>query len=205
MLFALANSEESWVASGRTVLLKSIEITVAQDPVPYKGTFSFTPDNGRAWVAFPMRSGTGGQVKAVAECSRHGRFTGTRDLRVADGGCTTGPEPIQRDRLGNPALRIPGSGRAGDVIEVKTKVDHNSQTGLALRNGKFVREGTEFYVKQMLVFVDGRQVSDFRMSSAVSANPVIRFPLKAARSGTVRVVFVNSEGLKWEISQPLRV
>ncbi len=43
------------------------------------------------------------------------------------------------------------------------------------------------------------------MTSAVSANPVIRFPLRAARSGTLRVVFVNSEGRRWEVAQPLRI
>jgi predicted secreted protein len=37
--------------------IKSIEIALDKDPVPYKGKFLFTPANGRAWVAFPMRSG----------------------------------------------------------------------------------------------------------------------------------------------------
>ena len=181
--------------------IKSIEITVERDPVPYKGTFRFTPANGRAWVAFPMRSGSGGLVTAVAQCSRHGRFVGTRELRVADGGCTTGPELIQRERLGNPQLRLPRSVRAGEVVEVKTKVDHNSYTGLALKNGKFFREAPEFYVKQMLVYFDDQQISEFQMTSAVSANPLIRFPLLTTRSGTLRVIFVNSEGRRWDVSQ----
>jgi hypothetical protein len=43
------------------------------------------------------------------------------------------------------------------------------------------------------------------MSSAISANPLIRFPVKISRAGTLRVVFVNSEGQRWETSQPIRV
>lgn len=185
--------------------IRSIELTVEQDPVPYKGRFFFTPGNGRAWVAFQMRSGAGGVARATAECTRHGRFVGTREYRVADGGCSTGPDPVARERLGNPQLRLPRPTRPGEIVEVKTKLDHNSSTGLGLKNGKFVRETPEFYVKQMLVFLDDAKISEFQMTSAVSANPLIRFSVKAGRSGTLRVVFVNSEGQRWEVSRPAGV
>lgn len=182
--------------------IRSLEIVLPTDPVAYKGRFVFTPANGQAWVAFQMRSGIGGVVKAIAECTRHGRFEGTRELRVVEGGCTTAPDKIARDRLGNPMLRLPRSVKAGEVVEVRTKVDHNSYTGLALKSGRFVRELPEFYVKQMLVYLDDQKVSEFQMTSAVSPNPLVRFPLKASRGGTLRVVFVNSEGQRWEVSHP---
>jgi len=185
--------------------IRSLAVSLDSDPVPYKGKFLFSPLNGRASVAFQMRSGSGGLVKAVAECSSHGRFVATKELRVVEGGCTTAPEKVGRDRLGNPMLRLPRSVKAGEIVEVRTKVDHTSHTGLALKNGRFVREAPEFYVKQMLVYLDDEKVSEFQMTSAVSPNPLIRFPLKAIRSGTLRVVFVNSEGQRWEVSQPLRV
>jgi hypothetical protein len=57
----------------------------------------------------------------------------------------------------------------------------------------------------MLVFLDDHKISEFQMTSAVSANPLIRFSLKTMRSGTLRVVFVNNEGQRWEATQPLRV
>lgn len=183
--------------------IRSIEVVLPTDPVPYKGRFVFTPANGQAWVAFQMRSGIGGVVKAVAECTRHGRFEGTRELRVVEGGCTTAPDKIARERLGNPMLRLPRSVKAGEVVEVRAKVDHNSYTGLALKNGRFVREIPEFYVKQMLVYLGDDKVSEFQMTSAVSPNPLIRFPLKANQGGTLRVMFVNNEGQRWEVSHPL--
>ena len=110
-----------------------------------------------------------------------------------------------RTRIGNPQLRLPGSLRAGQIVEVKTKVDHDSNTGLALKGGKMVREQPEFYVKSLLVSFDGEPVSDFQMGAAISANPLIRFPLKITRSGTVKVAFVNSEGQRWETSQPVTI
>lgn len=184
--------------------VRSIEIRLDNDPVPYKGKFFFTPANGQAAVAFQMRSGAGGLLKALAECSRHGRFVSTKEVRVAEGGCA-GPPDTTRDRLGNPRIRLPESIRAGDVVQVRAKVDHNSYTGLVLKNGKYVREAPEFYVKQMLVFLDDEKISEFQMTSAVSANPLIRFPFKATRSGTLRVVFINSEGQRWEASQRIRL
>lgn len=184
--------------------IKSIEVTLETDPVPHKGTFLFTPANGRAWVAFRMRSGVGGLVKATAECSKHGRFVGTREMRVVEGGCTTAPDKVAKDRLGHPMLRVPRSPKVGEVIEVRTKVDHNSDTGLSFKDGKFVRERPEFFVKEMRVSFDGQPASEFRLSSAVSPNPLIRFPLKVTQAGILRVVFVNNEGQQWETTQFIR-
>ncbi len=184
--------------------IRSIEIRLDNDPVPHKGTFLFTPANGQAAVAFHMRSGAGGVLRVTAECSRHGRFVATRETRVTDGGCA-GPPDMSRDRLGTPRIRLPESIRTGEIVQVRTKIDHNSYTGLVLKGGKYVREAPEFYVKQMLVFLDDRRVSEFQMTSAVSANPLIRFPLKVPSRGTLRVVFVNSEGQRWEATQRIQV
>jgi desulfoferrodoxin (superoxide reductase-like protein) len=185
--------------------IRSLELALETDPVPYKGKFLFTPANGRAEVAFPMRSGGGGRLQAVAECTRHGRFTASRPIRVAEGGCTTPPDVRDRSRLGNPRIRLPQTIQPGEVIQVRTKVDHNSYTGLVLKDGRFVREAPEFFVKQMLVYLDDQAVAEFQMTSAVSANPLIRFPLRVTRNGTLRVVFVNNEGQRWETAQPIRL
>ena len=184
--------------------IRSIEIRLDKDPVPYKGKVLFTPANGRAAVVFQMRSGTGGILKATAECSRHGRFVSTKEIRVAEGGCA-GPAEAARDRPGNPRIYVPDSIRSGEVVQVRAKVDHNSYTGLVLKDGKYVREGPEFYVKQMLVYFDNQLISEFQMTPAVSANPLIRFPFRVSRAGTLRVVFVNSEGQRWETSKSIRL
>ena len=184
--------------------IKSIEVTLETDPVARKGVFLFTPASGRAWMAFQMRSGVGGVVKATVECSRHGRFVGTREVRVAADGCTSLPARVAKDRIGNPLLRLPGSFKVGEVIEVRTKIDHPSDTGLTFNDGKFVLERPEFFVKQMRVSFDGQLISDFRLTSAVSPNPLIRFPLKATRQGALKVVFVNNRGQQWEVSRIIR-
>jgi desulfoferrodoxin (superoxide reductase-like protein) len=184
--------------------ITSIEVTLETDPVARKGVFLFTPANGRARVAFQMRSGVGGLVKVTAECSRHGRFVGTREVRVAADGCTSPPDKVTKDRIGNPVLRVPGSFTVGEVIEVRAKIDHPSDTGLAFKDGKFVLERPEFFVTQMRVSFDGQLISDFRLTSAVSPNPLIRFPLKVTGTGALEVGFVNNEGKEWQVGRIIR-
>ena len=183
--------------------IQSIEVSIERDPVPAKGKFVFTPANGRAWAAYQMRSGTGGLVKVVAVCSRHGELLASREVRVVEGGCSTPPERNARDRVGHPELRLPSSVKLGEPFEVRARVSHGSHTGLVLKQGKFVRELPEYYVKSMTVWLDDQQVSQFQMTSAVSPNPLIRFPLKVARPARLRVQFVNSEDQRWEVSQAI--
>jgi len=184
--------------------IRSIEIVLDKDPVPHKGTYRFTPANGQAWVTFSMRSGAGGVVRASAECSQHGRFVATREIRVASDGCATLSDAIDRDRLGNPRLRLARPPRLGEVIEVRTKIDHDSDTGLSLRGATYVRERPEFFLRQMRVYFERELISEFRLTSAVSPNPLIRFPLKVTRAGTLRVVFVNNEGRQWEVAEAIQ-
>ena len=185
--------------------IRSIEVTVDGDPVPAKGKFVFSPQNGRPWAAYQVRSGTGGMVKAVAVCNRHGELTASRSIRVVEGGCSTPPERSNRDRAGSPELRLPRSIRAGEPFEVRVRLLHGSYTGLVLKQGRFVRELPEYFVKQMTVWLDDQRVSEFQMTSAVSPNPLVRFPLRVSQSGTLRVQFVNSEGQRWDVSEPIRV
>jgi predicted secreted protein len=185
--------------------IQSIEVSIDRDPVPAKGKFLFTPANGRPWVSYQMRSGTGGVVRAVAVCSRHGEFRASHEVRVIEGGCSTPPERAARDRVGSPELRLPRAVKAGESFEVRARVSHGSYTGLVLRQGKFVRDLPEYYVKDMTVWLDDQRVSEFQMTSAVSPNPLIRFPLKVTRPATLRVQFANSEGQRWDVSQAIRV
>jgi predicted secreted protein len=184
--------------------IKAIRVSLPTDPVPDKGTYGFTPLSGRAWVSFQMRSGAGGVVRAEAEDTRHGRSTGTAEVRVAEGGCGVAPDRVNKERAGNPVIRVPRSYRSGEVIEVRAKIDHGSHTGLALKNGKYVREAPAYFLTRMVATFDDKTVCDFTLTSAVSPNPLIRFTLKVPGPGTLRVAWTNSEGKRWEAVQPIK-
>jgi predicted secreted protein len=184
--------------------VRSIRVALLTDPVPEKGSYGFTPLAGRAWVSFQMRSGAGGLVQAEAEDTRHGRFVATGEVRVAEGGCGVGPDRARKDTAGNPLVRLPRVYRAGEIVEVRARIDHASHTGLTFKNGKYIREAPAYYLTQMLATFDSRPVCDFRLTSAVSPNPLIRFTVKVPGPGILRVLWKNSEGQIWEAVQPLK-
>jgi len=66
-----------------------------------------------------------------------------------------------------------------------------------------VRERPEFFIRQMRVYFEREPISEFRLTPAVSPNPVIRCPLKLTRAGTLRVVFVNNDGRQWDVAEAI--
>jgi desulfoferrodoxin (superoxide reductase-like protein) len=183
--------------------IESVEIVLDTDPVPHKGTYRFTPANGRARVSFPMRSGTGGLLKAIVACNRHGRFVGTREIRVGADGCASEPDG-SRGRPGNPRVRVMGVPKIGEVVEVAAKLEHESDTGLRLKDGKYTRVRPEFFVRQMQVFLGDQRISEFRLTAALSSNAIVRFPVRVTGTSKLRVVIVNSEGRRWEATELIR-
>jgi len=68
--------------------IKSLAIFNYSDPVIYKGTFFYRPENGAVWLSTQVRmNGGDSRVWAVAECNQHGKWVGYADLKVAIGGC----------------------------------------------------------------------------------------------------------------------
>ena len=110
-------------------------------------------------------------------------------------------ERASRGRPGNVRLKIAPPRRIGDVVEVRTKIDYASDTGLTLKAGAYVRERREVFVRQLRVYFDHELVSEFMLTSAISSNPILRFPFRVNRAGTLRVVFVDHEDSRWEAAE----
>jgi desulfoferrodoxin (superoxide reductase-like protein) len=188
----------------RDHFIESVELILEADPVPHKGTYRFTAANGRAGVSFPMRSGAGGLLKAIATCNRHGRFIGTREVRVGGDGCASESDGW-RGRPAKPRIRIMGAPKIGEIVEVATRLDHVSDTGLQVKDGKYTRVRPEFFVRRMQVFLGDQRISDFQLTSALSSNAIVRFPVRVTSASMLRVVVVNSEGRRWEAAERIRL
>jgi sulfur-oxidizing protein SoxY len=183
--------------------VRSLEVTLATDPVPKKGTFLFTPRSGRASVAYQMRSGQGGELTVTAECSRHGRFETKQTVRVAPGGCAVPAGTAARERGGSPSVRLDARVKPGEVVPVWASLKHTSHTGLVEKKGAFVREREPYFVERATVFLGDERVGEFLLTPAVSPDPKLRFFVRAEAGQGLRVVFVNNRGERWEASQRL--
>ncbi len=68
--------------------ITNVEILDYQDPIIWKGTFNFTPDNGEVYVYSQLRLDSGkSTVYVIAECNQHGKWVSEHHVDVAVGGC----------------------------------------------------------------------------------------------------------------------
>jgi predicted secreted protein len=187
------------------------------DPISSKGTFHFTPANGRIYLAFQARMHEGtSEVIATAECNVHGTVTARAPIEIPPGagGCVAGaPNVLGRtsgDDIHPPVIRIPAlvdrrALRPGEFFQVQVKLRHPNRTGLAFRDGKFVQESEPLHLDAIEVLHDGEAVSRFVPTSALSDDPLFTFGLVARRAGRVAVVITNSRGQRFEAEHALPV
>jgi predicted secreted protein len=203
----------------------TVEVVNPRDPIPSKGVFTFTPANGHAYLAFQARLHHGpSTLHATARCSRDHRWSGSADIRVAEGGggCAgVAAPPAAGDDILPPRIRIPrlyaerpespmstihGERLArGEVVDVTVSLRHPVRTGLEQRDGAWVQVAPPFYLTTMEVLLGEARVSHFAMTPAVSDNPFITFRLRPLEDGTLRVVFRNNRGARLEAEHPIRL
>jgi hypothetical protein len=107
-----------------------------------------------------------------------------------------------------PRIRVGRKIKKDQVFKVKVRFEHPSFTGLGQvdteTNPPFNRAIPVTYIRNMLVFYGDDLVSRFNMTSAIADNPLFTFKLKAVKEAPVRVVFVNNQGERWEVSQDIK-
>lgn len=196
--------------------VETVRVTNDGDPIASKGTFHFTPANGRVYIAFQARMHEGSsRVTATAECNLHGAFAASSPIEIPPGagGCVGGGAALGRtagEDIRPPVIRIPelverGAIRRGEIVHVQVKMRHPNRTGLSFRDGRFVAEGDPIHIEAIEVSLDAEPVSRFEMTAALSDDPLVTFGLLARRDGTLRVVVTNNRRQRLEATHELRV
>ena len=107
-----------------------------------------------------------------------------------------------------PRIRVGRKIKKDQVFKVKVRFEHPSFTGLGQvdtdTNPTFNRAIPVTYIRNMLVYYGDDLVSRFNMTSAIADNPLFSFKLKAVKEAPVKVVFVNNQGERWEVSQDIK-
>ena len=68
--------------------ITNVQILDYHDPIIWKGTFNFSPDNGEVYVYSQLRIDSGkSTVYVIAECNQHGKWVNEHHVDVAVGGC----------------------------------------------------------------------------------------------------------------------
>jgi hypothetical protein len=113
----------------------------------------------------------------------------------------------RRKKRKPPIIRFPKSIKKGEIINVRVQAKYPSITGLSTigDTDEFMRKEPAVYLSEMKVTFGGKEVCTFIMSSAVSEDPRIEFPLKVENSGTLTVRFETNKGEVFESTEEIKV
>ena len=106
-----------------------------------------------------------------------------------------------------PKIKLPRKIEKGQVIEVQVYQKYPSTTGLGLigDSDDFYRKEPPVFLKEMKATFEGEEVGTFLMTSAISPNPKITFPLKVEKAGTLKIVFQSNLGETFESSKKIKI
>lgn len=103
-----------------------------------------------------------------------------------------------------PRMRIGRRIKQDEIFKIKVRFEHPSFTGLGQADTEtkpmFNRAVPVTFIRNMMVYYGDDLVSRFSMTSAIADNPLFTFKLKATKEAPVKVVFVDNEGERWEVS-----
>jgi sulfur-oxidizing protein SoxZ len=105
--------------------------------------------------------------------------------------------------IGTPRVRLPGTIRAGEVIEVRTLITHNMETGQ--RRDAEGRVIPRDILARFVARFEGEVVFEAELHPAIAANPYIAFPFRAERAGRFEFVWTNDTGQERRLTTELRL
>ena len=95
-------------------------------------------------------------------------------------------------RMGAARVRMPGSAKHGEIIEIRTLVQHPMESGFRLDNtGK---EIPRHIIESFDCTYNGREIFRAILHPAVSTNPFFTFYAVAAESGDFVFTWKDDEG-----------
>ncbi|MGJ3259145.1 MAG: thiosulfate oxidation carrier complex protein SoxZ [Rhodospirillales bacterium] len=102
-----------------------------------------------------------------------------------------------------PRVRVPKSAAKGDVIEIKTLISHNMESGR--RKGKDGKLIPRQIINKMEVIFNGKPVFTADWHPAISANPYMSFFAKVEESGEFAFKWTDDDGSVYETSAKISV
>ena len=102
-----------------------------------------------------------------------------------------------------PRVRMPATAKAGEVIEVKTLISHEMESGQ--RKDSAGKTIPRQIINKFTVEYMGKVIFQADIEPAVSANPYFQFKFRAQESGDVKFTWVDDDGTKIEAIEKITV
>jgi sulfur-oxidizing protein SoxZ len=102
-----------------------------------------------------------------------------------------------------PRVRMPATAKAGEVIEVKTLISHEMETGQ--RKDAAGNVVPRKIIKQFTAKFNGREILSADWHSAVSANPYQSFFVRVPETGTFEFSWLDDDGTVYKSEHKVTV
>jgi sulfur-oxidizing protein SoxZ len=98
---------------------------------------------------------------------------------------------------------MPSTAKAGDVIEVKTLISHEMESGQRKDAAGKVIPRT--IIKQFVASFNGKEILRADWHPAISANPYQSFFVRVTESGTFLFLWIDDDGSVYKSEQKITV
>ena len=102
-----------------------------------------------------------------------------------------------------PKVKFPDSPARGEIIEIKTLIDHDMESGQRKDlNGAILPRRI---INRFTCALNGKVVFAADLHPGVSANPGLNFFITASESGILDFTWTDDDGSRYTLSRPLNV
>ncbi len=102
-----------------------------------------------------------------------------------------------------PRVRMPATAKAGEVIEVKTLISHEMESGNRKdKDGKVIPRKI---IKAFMAKFNGKEIFRADWYAAISANPYQSFFVKVPEAGTFEFTWTDDDGSIYKAEQKIAI
>ncbi len=102
-----------------------------------------------------------------------------------------------------PRVRVPAEAKAGEIIEIKTLISHDMESGQ--RKDSSGAPIPRKIIKEFVATFNGKEVFRADWFPSISANPYQSFFFKAAQSGSFEFTWKDDDGSEYKSTSALKV
>ena len=102
-----------------------------------------------------------------------------------------------------PRVRVPAKAKKGEVIELKTLITHDMESGQ--RKGADGKTIPRKIIKQFVCTFNGKEVFKSDWQPGISANPYMAFFAKVTESGTFEFAWTDDDGSVYKATSKIEV
>lgn len=103
-----------------------------------------------------------------------------------------------------PRIKIPSPAKLGEVIQIKTLISHNMETGLR-KDAKTGQTIPRDIINSFIAKFNGKEVFRSTFHPGISANPYLAFHMKVPGPGEFEFTWTDDKGQTWSATEKLEV